>query len=70
MVSRVKIIGTKSEVWRGAAVKTRGGLTKKDLTISRSSGKIVSKKQQRRGHALAKMFPPQLTQAPLFTRRR
>lgn len=53
------------EVWEGKRTKTPGGLTKKDLTLSKS-GRIVSKKRQKQGRALAKAFPPQLTQAPRF----
>lgn len=65
-----KVIGTKTEVWKGVAHHTKGGLQKKDLTISKSSGKVVSKRKQAAGHKLAKKFDPKLTQAPLFTRRR
>lgn len=46
-------VGSKAQVWHGTAVKTAGGLTKKDLTRSKSrkgkAGKIVSKKQQAHG---------------------
>ena len=34
--------GTRDEVWGGVAEKTRGGLTKDSLTLSRT-GRIVSK---------------------------
>lgn len=70
MVSHNKVIGTKTDVWKGKAHRTKGGLQKKHLTISKSSGKVVSKAKQAAGHALAKKFPPQLTQAAPFTRRR
>ena len=43
-----KTIGSKSQVWNGSAQKTSGGLTKSDLTKSKS-GKIVSKKKQAAG---------------------
>lgn len=65
-----KVIGTKTEVWKGKAHHTKGGLEKKHLTISKSSGKVVSKKKQAAGHKLARQYDPKLTQAPLFTRRR
>jgi len=44
-----KAIGTKEEVWTGVAYRTKGGLTKDDLTPSknkRTPEKIVSKKRQ------------------------
>ena len=63
-------IGSKADVWKGAALRTKAGLQRKDLTISKSSGKVVSKRKQAAGHALAKKFPPQLTQAPPFRRGR
>lgn len=66
MMHGMKTFGTKSEVLRGIALKTRGGLTRKDITRS-ASGKAVSIKQQKRGFKLAKKYPPRLTQAPLFT---
>ena len=34
--------GTRDEVWQGIAEKTRGGLTKDKLTLSRT-GRLVSK---------------------------
>ena len=36
--------GTRRQVWNGTAKRTSGGLTKADLMISKSSGKIVSRK--------------------------
>jgi len=41
-------VGTKVQVWHGQADKTRGGLTKKDLMISKR-GKIISKKKHQMG---------------------
>lgn len=72
MVSYSKVIGNKAQVYsnKHRATHTKGGLQKKDLTISKSSGKVVSKKKQAAGHKLARSFPPQLTQAAPFTRRR
>ena len=40
----VKKYGSRLEVWRGRAQRTRGELRKKDLTLNRN-GKIVSKKK-------------------------
>ena len=42
-------VGSRAQVYHGTAMRTTGGLTKKDLTMSKS-GEIVSKKKQ----ALAK----------------
>lgn len=47
--------GSKAQVWHGTASKTSGGLTKSDLTISASSGKIVSRKQQAHGKKIYRM---------------
>lgn len=44
----MKTIGTKSEVYKGSAVKTAGGLFKDDL-MKNKRGKIVSKKQHAAG---------------------
>ena len=44
-----QIEGSRAQVWHGTAERTSGGLTRKDLTMSKS-GEIVSKKKQ----ALAK----------------
>ena len=40
----VKRYGTRNDVFEGLAEKTRGGLTKDDLMLSKT-GKIVSKKK-------------------------
>ena len=45
----------KVAVWRGEKKKTASGLTKKDL-MKNKDGKIVSKKQYKRGKALHKMM--------------
>ena len=34
-------------MWEGRAQKTRGGLTRDDLKVSKSTGKIVSKRASR-----------------------
>lgn len=34
-------------MWEGRALKTRGGLTKDDLMVSKSTGKIVSRRASR-----------------------
>lgn len=39
--------GARRAVWEGRAMKTRGGLTRSDLKVSRSTGKIVSRKASR-----------------------
>lgn len=41
------IAGQRRAVWEGRALKTRGGLTKEDLKVSNSTGKIVSKRASR-----------------------
>ena len=43
----VATIGTRAQVMRGTALKTSGGLTKKDLKMN-AAGAIVSKKQSSR----------------------
>ena len=45
----------KEAVWSGEKKKTSSGLTKKDL-MKNKGGKIVSKKQYKRGKALHKMM--------------
>lgn len=39
--------GARRAVWEGRAQKTRGGLTHSDLMVSKSTGKIVSKRASR-----------------------
>jgi len=48
-----KTVGTRDQVWEGLAMKTSGGLTKKDL-MKNKAGKIVSKKMHEKGKALLK----------------
>ena len=45
----------KEAVWSGEKKKTSSGLTKKDL-MKNKDGKVVSKKQYKRGKALYKMM--------------
>ena len=45
----MKSVGTRIEVLRGDAQHTSGGLTIKDLKLSKSSGEIVSKKKASQG---------------------
>lgn len=45
----MKTIGSRAEVLSGSALKTSGGLTKKSLKISKSSGEAVSKKLAKAG---------------------
>ena len=47
--------GTRSEVFDGTAEKTRGGLLKADLMISRT-GRIVSKKKSEQARAAYKQY--------------
>ena len=47
-MSEIKTFGTKLEVYRSKAKKTRGGLTKNDL-MKNKRGRIVSKKQHAAG---------------------
>jgi len=54
--SAMASVGDKDAVYNGEASHTPGGLTKKDLMISPSSGKVVSKKQYKTGKALAARF--------------
>ena len=42
------IIGSRSQVWNGTALKTSGGLKKGDL-IKNKRGRIVSRKRQEAG---------------------
>ena len=41
------LAGQRRAVWEGRARKTRGGLTRDDLMVSKSTGKIVSKRASR-----------------------
>lgn len=45
----MKSVGSRIEVLRGDAKATSGGLTIKDLKLSKSSGEIVSKKKATQG---------------------
>ena len=47
--------GTRSEVFDGTAEKTRGGLKKADLMISRT-GRIVSRKKSEQARAAYKQY--------------
>ncbi len=39
--------GARRAVWEGRAMRTRGGLTRSDLKVSKSTGKIVSRRASR-----------------------
>jgi predicted small metal-binding protein len=52
----IPAVGDAKAVWEGLARHTPGGLTKKDLMISPSTGKVVSKKKYRAGVLLAKQY--------------
>lgn len=45
----VKTVGSRAEVLHGTAVKTPGGLKKKDLKKDKKSGEIVSKVKAKSG---------------------
>lgn len=45
----MKSVGSRAQVIAGSALKTSGGLKKKDLKISKSSGEAVSKKLAKAG---------------------
>lgn len=47
-MSDIKKKGSKQEVWEGKAVKTAGGLEKKDLMLNKK-GKVVSLKMSEKG---------------------
>jgi hypothetical protein len=50
---KIKTYGTRAEVWHGTAKKTKGGLTKDNLTKNKY-GRIVSKRMVERGKKLYK----------------
>lgn len=43
------VVGSRAQVWHGTADKTSGGLTKKDLTFNKKTGRIVSKRRSALG---------------------
>merc|ERR1719336_2336305 len=45
--------GSKRKVWNGSATWTKGGLTKADLMLNKA-GRVVSKKQFKKGQQLQK----------------
>jgi hypothetical protein len=47
-MARERIIGSKAEVWHGSKLKTRSGLRKKDLMMTKR-GRIVSRKKHAAG---------------------
>ena len=51
----VKRFGTRNDVFEGIAEKTRGGLTREDLMLSKT-GKIVSKKKSMAAKASYEKF--------------
>jgi len=56
--SRMPMRGSKAQVWHGTAHHTTGGLTKKDLMMTKN-GRIVSRKK----HALGKKALRRLVKA-------
>lgn len=52
---KAPVVGKKWQVWNGTRQKTAGGLTKKDLMVSKS-GKVVSKKLASKGKANMKKY--------------
>ena len=63
-------VGSKVEVWNGSAKRTAGGLTKKDLMKNPKSGKVVSKKQYKRGMELYKKMKKEGKLAKPFSKKR
>ena len=53
MTDKIPTFGSKAEVFHGSCLKTRGGLTKKDL-MKTKKGRIVSKKQHEAGKKAVK----------------
>ena len=53
----MKIVGSRAEVWHGVAKKTKGGLTKDDLTQNKY-GRIVSKKRSQLGKRMFHNIKP------------
>jgi hypothetical protein len=45
----MKTVGSRAEVMHGTASQTAGGLEKKHLKVSKSSGEVVSKKKAKSG---------------------
>ena len=45
MKIKMPVVGTRAQVLHGEAERTSGGLTKKNLKVSKVSGEIVSKKK-------------------------
>ena len=43
--AKTRTIGSRAEVWHGNALKTSGGLRKKDL-VKNKNGRLVSRKKQ------------------------
>ena len=48
MARRVRVRGSRRQVWNGSRQKSRGGLSKSDLTTNRN-GRLVSKKASAQG---------------------
>jgi hypothetical protein len=48
MARRVRVRGSRRQVWNGSRQKTRSGLSKNDFTTNKN-GKLVSKKQHAHG---------------------
>jgi len=69
----IPTVGSKYEVYRGKALRTSGGLTRKDLGINKR-GKVVSLKQAAAGKKAFKRlaaagYAPKKGQFKLFTRK-
>ena len=48
MARRVRVRGSRRQVWNGSRLKNKSGLTKSDFMINKN-GRLVSKKQHARG---------------------
>lgn len=72
-MAKTRKVGSKAQVFHGSAVKTTGGLTRKDL-MKTKSGRIVSKKKHAAGIKAVKRlralgFTAKKGRFSLFTKR-
>jgi hypothetical protein len=72
-MAQTRKVGSKAQVFHGSAVKTTGGLTRKDL-MKTKSGRIVSKKKHAAGIKAVKRlralgFTAKKGRFSLFTKR-
>ena len=56
MADKIKTVGSKAEVWHSSALRTAGGLKKKDL-MKTKKGRIVSRRKHAAGQkAIKRLF--------------